>query len=144
MDGRADRDIFVLNFFATRNAHEIAFASCIRNIYEIEIEDNLRPAEAPREHEIRIHRVGINIDHEVRVDPVIEGAGASGKRTPLKTEPLAELNLVFGIFQNAVESFMEVRYVITAVKIVIDEHFPIAVEEIVAALEPVVASDIDI
>src|SRR5262249_38463756 len=39
---------------------------------------------------------------------------------------------------------MQVRYVVAAVEIVIDENFPIAVEHVVPPLEPVKVTDIEI
>ena len=44
---------------------------------------------------------------------------------------------VVAVVEHAVEAFVQVRHVITAVKIVIDEDFPVAIEMVVTAFEPV-------
>ena len=55
----------------------------------------------------------------------------------MEAEAVAEIDMIFGIVENAVEAFVKMWDVITAVKIVIDEDLPIAVECVVTAFEPV-------
>ena len=61
---------------------------------------------------------------------------APGHRTRLEAEVLAVFNTVIVVFENAVEAFVQVRHVIAAVEIIIDKDFPVAVESVATALDP--------
>ena len=54
-----------------------------------------------------------------------------------KAEPLASFDRVRAVAQDAVEAAMDVRDVIAAVKVVVDEHLPVAVDGVLAPLHPV-------
>ena len=49
---------------------------------------------------------------------------------------LAVFNTVIAIVKNAVETLVQVRHVIAAVEIIIDKDFPVAVESVATALDP--------
>ena len=70
LHGFADADVFVLDFFA---AGDTRF---IENTGEIEVEDDFRFTKATGNDDVRVHGVGISIDHEVGVDPVVQGLTA--------------------------------------------------------------------
>ena len=89
MDGGANRDVFRLDFFACRNAREISFARFVGNIGEIKIEHDFCSAKAARYDEVGIHRVGIYVDHEIRIEPVVQRAAPAGKWTPLQAITIA-------------------------------------------------------
>src|SRR5262245_38392701 len=144
LDGRADCDVFALNSLALLDTGEIAMSRVFGNIFEIEIEDDLGLCHAARNHEVCVHGRRINIHHEVRVEPVVKRPSTAGKRTPLKTETIAEFDLVFGIIENAIEALVQMRHVISAVEIIIDKHLPITVERVMAPFEPVKLIQIDL
>ena len=50
---------------------------------------------------------------------------------------LAVFDHVVAVIEHAVEAFVQVRHVITAVEIVVDKNFPVAVEAVMPPLEPV-------
>jgi hypothetical protein len=50
---------------------------------------------------------------------------------------LAVFDHVLAVVKDAVEALVQVRHVITAVEVVVDKDFPVAIEAIVATLEPV-------
>src|SRR5205823_3792508 len=99
-----------------------------------------------RYDQIRIHRALVPVDHAVWIDPVIKGpitfANCAGLRlrpfanqgTPLQTEVLPVFNHVVAIIEDAVESLMKMRHMISTVQIVIDKHLPVTVKGIMAAL----------
>src|SRR5687767_13819944 len=149
LDRLADRDVFILDALAHRNTREIAlprvFADYIR---KVKIENYLGLVHTTRNDEVRIHHAVVPIDHEVWINPVIEraialshsaglGFGAvADDRAPLQTMTLAVLDHVLAVIEHAVETFVQVRNVITAVEVVVDKHFPVAVEVVMTALEP--------
>jgi hypothetical protein len=118
------------------------------DIGKIEIENNLTPVNCPRDYEIGIHDSLIPINHEIRIDPKIESPGSlancarrrsaslSNYRARLQTDPLTDLDLIIAIIKNAVEPFVEIRYVIAAIEVIIDENLPVTGKRIAAALQP--------
>src|SRR5262249_534581 len=122
----------------------VASACPVGDIREIEIEDDFGSAETMRNYEIRIHRVGIDVDHDIWIDPVIPSLLPAGKRTRLQTESIAAFDLVVGVIEHIVEATMQMRHVVAAIEIVIDEDFPIAVEHVVSPLVPMEAGRIEI
>src|SRR6266446_5972401 len=105
--GSADGDVFVLNSFAGLDVCSIAGGGFGRNIREVEVKDDFGPAGAAGDNKVRVHRGGINVDHEVGVDPVIERSISAGKWTRLQAESLAQIDLIFRIVQNAIEAFVQ-------------------------------------
>ena len=49
---------------------------------------------------------------------------------------LTVFNAVIAIFENAVETLVQVRHVVAAVEIIIDKNFPVAVERVATSLDP--------
>ena len=66
---------------------------------------------------------------------------AAGHRTRLQTEVLAVFDRVVSVIEDTVETFVQMRHVITAVQVVVDENFPVAVERVCPALEPMKAGN---
>src|SRR5262249_51234783 len=52
-------------------------------------------------------------------------------------------NLILRIVENAVERLVQMRDVVAPVQIVIDEHFPVAVEPVMPSREPMKTTDIE-
>src|SRR5687767_1520907 len=149
LHGPADRIVFSLNLVADIDAGEIAGASLLRDIGEVEIEDDLCLVNAARDDEVRVHRTRVAVDHEVRIDPVVARAIPSADvasaavgpvtddRTPLQAEPFAVLNRVLAVIEHAVQALVQKGHVVAAVEIVIDKDLPVAVERVVPPLHPV-------
>jgi hypothetical protein len=57
-------------------------------------------------------------------------------RAGLQAEALADGDGVLAVVEDAVEPLVQVRHVIAAVEIVVDEHLPVAVQRVAAALHP--------
>src|ERR1041384_641298 len=66
---------------------------------------------------------------------------AAGHRTRLQTEVLAVFDRVVSVIEDTVETFVQMRHVITAVQVVVDENFPVAAERVCPALEPMKAGN---
>src|SRR5580692_5626790 len=96
LDGLAYVGVFLLDSFASGDA------SRIWTTQEVKVEDHFRPVHAARQNEVGIHRVGIAIDHEIRIDPVVKSASVIAKRTPLQTVTIAEFDLVVRVIEKAV------------------------------------------
>ena len=58
-------------------------------------------------------------------------------RARLKTEARAILNRVVAVIEHAIETFVQVRDVVTAVEIIIDKYFPVALDDVRSSLKPV-------
>src|SRR5262245_27416494 len=97
-----------------------------------------------RVDEVGIYGIWILVDHEVRIDLVVERAAIILKRTPLQAEAVAQFDLIFGIIQQTIEPVVQMRDVIPAVEIVVDKNFPVAVEHVVTALKPMKTSEVQI
>src|SRR5215510_3250309 len=118
------------------------------HIRKIEVEDYLGLVHPAQNNEICIHHAVVPVDHEVWIDPVVERAFASPHRAclrfgafahdraPLQTMSHAVLDHVVLVIKHAVETSVQVRHVISTVEIIIDKHFPIAVEAVMTPLEP--------
>src|SRR5215470_11374865 len=72
----ADRHVFILNPLRDGDAREVALAGLLRDVGEIEIEDDLGPINSERDDEVRIHYSFVQVDHEVGVEPVVKCAVA--------------------------------------------------------------------
>src|SRR5215813_1550667 len=83
----ADRYIFILNPLRDRDAREVAFAGLLRDVGEIEIEDDLGPINSERDDEVRVHHPFVQIDHEIGVEPVVKSAGALANGARLRLGP---------------------------------------------------------
>src|SRR6185503_18996976 len=124
------------------------------DIRKVKVENHFRLVHTARYDEVRIHHTVVPVNHEVRINPVIKRAitfpdrtrlclsAISNYRTPLQTVMLAVLDRVLAVVEHAVETFVQVRHVITTVKIVVDKHFPIAIELIMTTLEPMQISQL--
>src|SRR4030095_2698753 len=148
LDRLADRYVLILDSLAHVNARHVRSPGGLRDVREVEIKHNLGLVHATRNHQVRVHRAVVPIDHKVRIDPVIQctipfshSAGLrfgtfAYKWTPLQTMMLSILDLVVAVIEHAVQTLVQIGHVITAVEIVVDEDLPVAIEVIVPALEP--------
>src|SRR5215510_3984770 len=148
LDRLTDRYIFLLNPLAHRNACQVALPCLFRNIGEVVVKDDLTPVNTTREDEVRIQDSLVTIDHKIRIDPEITSAitlaHSSGERfgprcyyrARLQAESLARFDRVLAVIQNAVESMMKERDVVSAIQVIIDKNFPVAFERVMAPLHP--------
>src|ERR1044072_3488517 len=150
-----DRHVFILDTLAHGNTRPITLTRLFaHHIRKVKVEDHFRLVHTTRYDEICIHHTVVPVDHEVWINPVIKRAIAfpncarlcfnsiSHDRAPLQTVMLAVLDQVLAVIQHTVESLVQIRHVITTVEIVIDKHFPIAVEVIMTALKPMQISQL--
>src|SRR5438874_877156 len=81
LDRAADCRVFDLDFVAHRDALFVAAASLRRQIREVKIEDHLGPVDCAWQDQIGIHDPFVAVDHEVRIDPVVQRLRALANRT---------------------------------------------------------------
>src|SRR5437667_5198722 len=136
LHGLADGRIFLLDAIACFDAGNVASARGFGNIGEVEIENNIRLIDGTRNNQIRVQRGLVAVDHEVRIEPVVKGLAAGCDGTGLQAETLADLDVVLGVIENAVEALMKMRHVIATVEIVINEDLPVTFEMVLPPLEP--------
>jgi len=149
LDGIADGHIFILNFFADGDAVAVVQRGDIVDVGEIVVEDDGALVDAEREDEVGVHDTGIGVNHEVGIDPKIEGVvlagGADGgirgsggvERAGLQAGALEILDGVLCVFDDAAEALVGVGNVITAVEVIVDVDLPVAIQRINAAIEVV-------
>ena len=83
LDGLAYREVLFLDLFAGGDACEIPIAGGLGNVGEVEVENHFGFVYAARDDDVRVQGVWIAIDHQVRVNPVVESpvpAALSGSR----------------------------------------------------------------
>src|SRR5689334_14172288 len=98
--GIADGHVFVLNFFADGDALAIVRVGSGANVSKVVIEDYNAFVDRERNDEIGVHDAFVGVDHEVGIEPEIEGAalarggdaggglGAGGERAGLQASTL--------------------------------------------------------
>src|SRR6185503_20037770 len=118
-------------------------------IRKVKIENHFSLIHSARDDEIGVHRAFIPVDHEVWIEPIIKRALAlahcarfcfgpfADDWAPLQTKVFTVLNLVIAVVEHAIQAFVQMRNVVTAVEIVIDKNFPVAIESVMPSLEPV-------
>src|SRR5260370_1317768 len=147
LHGIADGHIFFLNFLADRDALSMVRVGGMGNVGEVVVENHGALVDGERDDEIGIHDAFVSVDHEVGIEPEIEGAGVArggdtgggigvgGKRAGLQASALEIFDGVLGVLDDAAEAFVGVGNVIAAVEIVVDVDLPVAIEGIDAAIE---------
>ena len=145
--GIANGHVFVLNFFADGDALAIVQVGGMADIGEIVVKDYGAFVDGERDDEIGIHHAIVGVDHEVGIEPEIEGAtltgggdtgggiGTGGERAGLQAGALEIFDCVLGVRDDAAQAFVGVGDVIAAVEIVVDVDFPVAIEGVDAAIE---------
>src|SRR5262245_37758463 len=83
----ADRHVFILNPLRDGDAREVALTGLLRDVGEIEIEDDLRPINSERDDEVRVHHSFVRVEHEVGVEPVVKSAVALTNGARLRLGP---------------------------------------------------------
>ncbi len=73
LDGIADGFVFILNFFADFDASLIFLFGFLADVGKIVVEDDGAFIHGERDNEIRVHNAFIGVEHEIRIDPKIEG-----------------------------------------------------------------------
>src|SRR5215218_5979149 len=141
-----DRDILILDALAHLNTGAARLLT--HHIRKVKIEDHFSLVHTARHDEIRIHHAVIPVDHEVGINPVVQRSLTFPDRTrlllralandwaPLQTIVLTVFDHVFAVIKHTVEALVQIRHVITSIEIVIDKHFPVAVEVVMAPLKP--------
>src|SRR5215813_9749070 len=72
LDGFADRYILSLNSLAYSDAREVTLLGCLRSIRKVKVENDFRPVHSPWTDEIDVHHTLVPVDHQIRVNPVVE------------------------------------------------------------------------
>ncbi len=138
LNGIADGFVLILNFFADFDASLIFLLGFLTDVGKIVVEDDGAFIDGERDDEIGVHNSFVCVDHEIRVDPEIEGAalarrcniffgfGVGIERTGLQAGALEILDGVAGVFDDAAEAFVGMGHVVAAVEIIVDIDFPIA------------------
>src|ERR1051325_2675869 len=115
---------------------------------KIKIKNHFSLIDPAWNNEIGVHCTVIPINHEVRIQPVIQRpltaahrAGfrfgpSADNRARLQTKVRAVFNCVMAIIAHAVDPFVQMRNVVTTVQIVINENFPVAFEVVMTPLVP--------
>ena len=78
LDGVADGHVFVLDDFADGDAFAIVFFGGGADVAEVVVEDDGAFVGAERKDEVGVHHAFVGVDHEIRIDPEIEGAALAG------------------------------------------------------------------
>src|SRR5437870_5601998 len=131
--GFADRRVFLLDAIAGVDAREVSTACGFGNVGEVEVKDDVGAINAAGNDKIRVHSAFVAINHEIGVDPVVEGVATCCDRTGLQAKTLARFDLVIGVIENAVEILVKLRHMVATVEIVVDKNFPVASEGVVPA-----------
>src|SRR5579862_195435 len=145
LHGLANGDILVLYFVAGCDTGVVVVVSRRRYIGEVKIEENAAHVRPKRQDQVRVHDTFVDIDHEIGVDPEVPGAIALARGgnlrilirrnhgAGLKAITPAILNGVVGVVEHAVEPLVQMGNVVSAIEIVIDINFPVAIEGVVFA-----------
>ena len=138
-----------MNLLADGDAFEVALFGLFGNLGKVIVEDDFGSLDASRNDQVGVHHVIINIDHEIRVDPVVicflASSDCGSRGIDLLTDERARLqaimpsgfNGVVAVVEHVVETAVNMRYVVATVEIIIDENLPVAVQIIRTTLEPV-------
>ena len=149
LDGVADGHVFVLDDFADGDAFAIVLFGGGADVAEVVVEDDGAFVGTERKDEVGVHHAFVGVDHEIGIDPEIEGAAlargadfgagvfAGRERAGLQAGALEIFDGVFGVFDDAAQAFVGVGDVVAAVEIVVDVDLPIAIERVDAAIEVV-------
>jgi len=147
LHGIADGHVFVLNLFADGDALSIARGGGLGYVGEVVVEDYGAFVDRERDDKIGVHDAFVGVDHEIGIEPEIEGAalarggdagggiGIGGERAGLQASTLEVFDGVLGVLDDAAQAFVGVGDVIAAVEIVIDVDFPVAIEGVDAVIE---------
>src|SRR5712692_4606359 len=134
----ADAQVFILNPSSHGDTLLVVCAARIAHIAEVEVEDHPAAIHVDRQHQVRIHVAFVAVDHQVGILPEIPSAVPSARgagcrillrchhRARLEAVPVLDLDGVLLVVENAVQAFVEMRNVISAVEVIIDEHLPVA------------------
>ena len=113
LHGIADSHVFILNFFADRDAVAIMLRRGISCIREIVVEDDSALVDAHWKDEVGVHYARVGVDHEVRINPKVKGVtlasransgiggGRGVQRAGLEARAFEIFDRVFGIFDDA-------------------------------------------
>lgn len=78
LDRIADGHVFVLDLFAYGDAFAMVLRGGGAHVRKIIIKNDGALVHSEREDEIGVHHAGVGVDHEVGVDPKIEGMTLAG------------------------------------------------------------------
>ena len=80
LDRIADGHVFVLDFFADGDALFVVSFSCRACVRKIIVEHDSALVYAERQDEIGVHHAFVGVNHEIWIDPKIEGAALARGR----------------------------------------------------------------
>ncbi len=123
------------------------------DVRKIEIENHGAVVDVDRNHQIRVHVSRVAVDHQIGILPEIPGAvtfargsgggilAGSDHRTRLQAVTVFVLDGVLLVIEDGIQSFVQMRHVISAVEIVVDKNLPVAMNVVDAAIEVVKFAD---
>src|SRR5262249_40422646 len=143
----ADADILQLDAIGDGDALVAKFRSY--PLRKVEIKDDTAAIRAERYYYIRVHHLGIEIQHQVREHPPVLslrarahtrnvlGAGIRRfERAALNAAVSEHLGAIAAVIENTRETGMDVVDVVTAIEIIVDEDLPVARHVVAAAFDP--------
>src|SRR5438105_13921153 len=138
LNGFADVQILLLHARADCDALLVVFTATIADLSKKEIENHPAVIHVQGQNEVAIHVVVIAIDHQVGILPEVPGAvalanragsgvlGGRHHRAGLQAIPVFILDGVLLVIEHAVEPLVQMRYVVAAVEVIVNEDFPVA------------------
>src|ERR1700756_2981689 len=143
----ANGNVFDLHLMAYLDALANVWHFRFGGVAEVKIENHFAAIHRERDYEIRIEVAFVPVQHEIRILPEIVGAIAfacggrirfggavDSDRARLHAPAINILNRVVRVIENAVQSLVHVRHVVSAVEKIVDVNFPVAIESVTAAL----------
>src|ERR1700694_6120524 len=136
----ANPQILILHRMPDRYALLVVRATSFAHVAEVVIKDDPAMIDINRDHQIRIQISLVAFEHEIGMQPEIPGPVTpprrargrmlvrSDHRTRLQTISVFILDRVLLVVQNGIKSLMQMRYVISAVQIVIDKYLPVTMD----------------
>src|SRR6266403_527316 len=136
----ANPQILILYLVPHRHALLVVSAPSFAYVAEVVIKDDPAMIHIDRNHQIRIQISLVVIEHEIGMQPEIPGPVTlprrarggmlvrTNHRTRLQAISVLILDRVLLVIQNRIKSFMQMRYVISAIQIVIHKYFPVTID----------------
>src|SRR6266404_7222418 len=140
----ANPQILILYLVPHRDTLLVVSAPSFAYVAEVVIKDDTAMIHIDRNDQIRIQISLVVIEHEIGMQPEIPGPVTlprrarggmlvrslvrSYHRTRLQTISVLILDRVLLVIQNRIKSFMQMRYVISAIQIVIHKYFPVTMD----------------
>src|SRR6266404_4010457 len=136
----ANPQILILYLVPHRDTLLVVSAPSFAYVAEVVIKDDTAMIHIDRNDQIRIQISLVVIEHEIGMQPEIPGPVTlprrarggmlvrTNHRTRLQAISVLILDRVLLVIQNRIKSFMQMRYVISAIQIVIHKYFPVTID----------------